>query len=195
LGSGDTKGLSRPSYGLSPALRFKDRCFPQISFSPQGVHVYWVSGDAVASFTPADGPNPGPWLRTISRFFPAIIATGQAFIDAKKALPHGQFERLFAKHVDSLPAVLRHTSRFHASAIVSASTGRGPTRCYPWQFSSLSWWRSSTFSGDDARLPGPSPFWVRERKPCRFLLREHRRSSREGWRSSSGEVLAASLIA
>jgi hypothetical protein len=33
----------------------------------------------------------------------AIIATGQAFIDAKKSLPHGQFERLFANHADPLP--------------------------------------------------------------------------------------------
>jgi hypothetical protein len=33
----------------------------------------------------------------------AIIATGQAFIDAKRALPHGQFERLFANHADALP--------------------------------------------------------------------------------------------
>ncbi|GLI94309.1 hypothetical protein [Methylocystis echinoides] len=33
----------------------------------------------------------------------AIIATGLAFIEAKKALPHGQFERLFANHADPLP--------------------------------------------------------------------------------------------
>ena len=33
----------------------------------------------------------------------AIVATGQAFIDAKAALPHGQFERLFASHADPLP--------------------------------------------------------------------------------------------
>jgi hypothetical protein len=33
----------------------------------------------------------------------AIIATGQALIDAKGELPHGQFERLFANHPNPLP--------------------------------------------------------------------------------------------
>jgi hypothetical protein len=41
----------------------------------------------------------------------AIIATGQAFIDAKIAVGHGQFERLFANHADPLENPVKCTSR------------------------------------------------------------------------------------
>lgn len=54
-----------------------------------------------------DVADPQAWARKINASMAdsvaAIIATGQAFIDAKKTLKHGEFERMFANHADPLP--------------------------------------------------------------------------------------------
>lgn len=51
--------------------------------------------------------DPQEWARKINismaSSVAAIIETGRAFLDAKKELDHGDFQRLFANHPDPLP--------------------------------------------------------------------------------------------